>query len=133
NPELAARWRRATEEPAWVRWTLIGVALTFLALFLVLPLAVVLYGAFEQGLQVWWAAINEPDALAAIRLSLMVVLIVVPINLVFGVGGLGHRQVRVPRQADTDFADRHALCHLAGGGGPDLRHPVRLPGLAGPL
>src|SRR5690554_489936 len=61
NPELAARWRRATEEPAWVRWTLIGVALTFLALFLVLPLAVVLYGAFEQGLQVWWAAINEPD------------------------------------------------------------------------
>src|SRR5690554_996098 len=85
NPELAARWRRATEEPAWVRWTLIGVALTFLALFLVLPLAVVLYGAFEQGLQVWWAAINEPDALAAIRLSLLVVLIVVPINLVFGV------------------------------------------------
>lgn len=85
NPELAARWRRATEEPAWVRWTLIGVALSFLALFLVLPLTVVLYGAFEQGLQVWWAAVNEPDALAAIRLSLLVVLIVVPINLVFGV------------------------------------------------
>lgn len=85
NPELTARWRRATEEPVWVRWTLIGIALGFLALFLVLPLAVVLYGAFEQGLQVWWAAINEPDALAAIRLSLMVVLIVVPINLVFGI------------------------------------------------
>ena len=85
SPELAARWRRATEEPAWVRWTLIGIALSFLALFLVLPLTVVLYGAFEQGLQVWWAAVNEPDALAAIRLSLLVVLIVVPINLVFGV------------------------------------------------
>lgn len=85
NPALAARWRRATDEPAWLRWTLISVALTFLALFLLLPLAVVLYGAFEQGLTVWWAAINDPDALAAIRLSLLVVLIVVPINLVFGV------------------------------------------------
>lgn len=85
SPELAARWRRATDEPAWVRLILISIALGFLALFLVLPLAVVLYGAFEQGLQVWWAAVNEPDALAAIRLSLLVVLIVVPINLVFGV------------------------------------------------
>ncbi|SDS86023.1 sulfate transport system permease protein [Halopseudomonas sabulinigri] len=85
NPQLAARWRRATEEPAWVRWTLITIALTFLALFLVLPLLVVLYGAFEQGLSVWFAAINEPDALAAIRLSLLVVVIVVPINVLFGV------------------------------------------------
>ena len=85
HSELATHWRRATEEPAWVRWILIGVALSFLALFLLLPLAVVLYGAFEQGIQVWWAAVNEPDALAAIRLSLLVVVIVVPINLVFGV------------------------------------------------
>lgn len=85
NLELAAPWHRATEESPWVRRTLIGIALAFLALFLLLPLAVVLYGAFEQGLQVWWAAVSEPDALAAIRLSLLVVLIVVPINLVFGV------------------------------------------------
>lgn len=85
NPALANRWRRATEEPTWLRWTLIGVAMTFLALFLVLPLTVVLYSAFEQGTRVWWEAINEPDALAAIRLSLFVVVIVVPINLVFGV------------------------------------------------
>lgn len=82
---LASRWRRATEEPAWLRWTLVGIALTFLTLFLILPLAVVLYSAFEQGLGVWWQAITEPDALAAIRLSLLVVAIVVPINLVFGV------------------------------------------------
>ncbi len=80
-----ASWQRATEEPAWVRWTLIGVALSFLALFLLLPLMVVLYGAFEQGMTVWWAAITEPDALAAIRLSLFVVAIVVPLNVVFGV------------------------------------------------
>ncbi|WP_412852615.1 sulfate ABC transporter permease subunit CysW [Ectothiorhodospira shaposhnikovii] len=81
----APAWQRATEEPAWIRRLLIGIALTFLGLFLVLPLAVVLYGAFEQGLQVWYAAITEPDALAAIRLTLLVVAIVVPLNLVFGV------------------------------------------------
>lgn len=75
----------ATEEPAWLRRVLIGVALTFLALFLVLPLVVVLYGAFEQGLGVWHAAITEPDAAAAIRLTLTVVLVVVPLNLIFGV------------------------------------------------
>ena len=82
---LAARWRRATEEPDWVRWSLIGLALAFLALFLVLPLLVVLVGAFEQGMAVWWQAVNEPDALAAVRLSLLVVALVVPVNLVFGV------------------------------------------------
>ena len=129
NPELAARWRRATEEPAWVRWTLIGIALTFLFLFLVLPLAVVLYGAFEQGVGVWFAAINEPDALAAIRLSLLVVVIVVPINMVFGVAAawaIAKHEFR----GKPDFADRHALCYLTGGGGADLRHFVRLARLA---
>ncbi|HEY8385809.1 MAG TPA: sulfate ABC transporter permease subunit CysW [Porticoccaceae bacterium] len=85
NPVLAARWRRATSEPDWLRWTLIGISLTFLALFLILPLLVVLYGAFEQGLSVWADAITEPDAMAAIRLSLFVVAIVVPINVVFGI------------------------------------------------
>ncbi len=85
SPELTEKWRRATDEPAWLRRTLIAVALGFLTLFLILPLVVVLYGAFEQGAIVWWQAINEPDAMAAIRLSLLVVLIVVPANLVFGV------------------------------------------------
>ena len=78
-------WRQATEEPRWVRHSLITVALAFLALFLVLPLSVVLYGAFEQGLSVWYAAITEPDAAAAIRLTLLVVAIVVPLNVIFGV------------------------------------------------
>lgn len=83
--DTAARWKRATEEPAWVRRSLIAVALGFLAFFLVLPLVVVLYSAFEQGLGVWYASITEPDALHAIRLTLTVVLIVVPVNVVFGV------------------------------------------------
>lgn len=78
-------WHDATAEPAWLRRTLLGVALGFLALFLVLPLAVVLWGAFEQGLRVWYEAIVEPDAVAAIRLTLTVAAIVVPLNLVFGV------------------------------------------------
>lgn len=82
---LAAHWRRATEEPAWLRRSLIAVALTFLGLFLVLPLIVVLYSAFSQGIDAWQAAITEPDALAAIRLTLLVVVIAVPANLVFGV------------------------------------------------
>lgn len=89
NPALVldrvGSWKRATEEPNWVRLSLIAVALSFLTLFLVLPLAVVLYGAFEQGLGVWYAAVTEPDAAHAIRLTLLIVVIVVPINLVFGV------------------------------------------------
>lgn len=80
----AAPWRAATQEPHWVRWLLTAVAVAFLALFLLLPLAVVLYSAFEQGLGVWLAAVTEPDAAAAIRLTLLVVLIAVPLNLVFG-------------------------------------------------
>lgn len=75
----------ATTEPPWVKWSLIGVTLSFLALFLVLPLAVVLYGAFEAGLNVWWQAVTDPDALASIRLTLLVLFVVVPINAIFGV------------------------------------------------
>ncbi|MDL4861494.1 sulfate ABC transporter permease subunit CysW [Halomonas elongata] len=85
HASLVARWRRATEEPAWLRRCLIGVALTFLGLFLVLPLILVLYSAFSQGFDAWQTAITEPDALAAIRLTLLVVTIAVPANLVFGV------------------------------------------------
>jgi sulfate/thiosulfate transport system permease protein len=85
RPQAPAAWRRATEEPAWTRRILLGLALGFLALFLVLPLTVVLWSAFEQGLKVWYEAITEPDAAASIRLTLLVVAIVVPLNLVFGV------------------------------------------------
>lgn len=85
HPSLVAHWRRATEEPAWLQRCLIAVVLTFLGLFLVLPLIVVLYSAFSQGIPAWQAAITEPDALAAIRLTLLVVVIAVPVNLVFGV------------------------------------------------
>ena len=81
---MAAR-RRATAEPVLVRWLLIGVALAFLALFLLAPLAAVFTQAFRKGLQAYIAALVEPDALTAIRLTLLVAVIAVPANLVFGV------------------------------------------------
>jgi sulfate transport system permease protein len=72
-------------EPAVVRWILMGTALAFLALFLALPLVVVLTEAFEKGVGVYAAALRDPDALAAVRLTLLTAAIAVPLNLVFGV------------------------------------------------
>jgi len=77
--------RNATTEPAWVRRTLIGVALVFLTLFLFVPLAAVFYEALKKGWGVYVAAIVEPDALSAIKLTLIAAAISVPLNLVFGV------------------------------------------------
>jgi len=74
----------AVTEPRWVRATLIGVALVFVGLFLVLPLATVFRGAMEKGLAAYAAAVSEPTALAAIRLTLLAAAIAVPLNVVFG-------------------------------------------------
>ncbi len=76
---------RATTEPAIVRWTLIGTASVFLGLFLVVPLAAVVAEAFGKGVSAYVAAFREPDALAAIRLTLLTAAFAVPLNLVFGV------------------------------------------------
>jgi sulfate transport system permease protein len=76
---------RATRDPAWARWFLTGIALVFLAFFLVLPLVVVFAQAFEKGAGYFLNAIRQPDSLAAIRLTLLTVAIVVPINVVFGI------------------------------------------------
>jgi sulfate transport system permease protein len=77
--------RSATKEPTWVRWSLIGVALTFLSLFLFLPLVSVFVEAFRKGWDVYVAAITEPDAWSAVKLTLTAAVIAVPLNLVFGV------------------------------------------------
>jgi sulfate transport system permease protein len=76
---------RATRDPAWARWFLTGIALLFLACFLVLPLVVVFSEAFSKGFSYFLAAVREPDALAAIRLTLFTVAIAVPANIVFGI------------------------------------------------
>jgi sulfate/thiosulfate transport system permease protein len=75
----------ASSESRAVRWTLIGVALSFLILFLFLPLAVVFSQAFAKGIATYWHGLRQPDAVAAIRLTLIAAGIAVPLNLVFGV------------------------------------------------
>jgi sulfate transport system permease protein len=78
-----SRKARVTE-PLAVRWALIAVALLFLGAFLVLPLVSVFAQAFEKGLKAYLAALTEPDARAAIRLTLTAAAIAVPLNLIFG-------------------------------------------------
>ncbi len=77
--------RSALSEPRGVRLLLIGIALAFLGLFLLLPLVVVFSEALAGGVGAYLAALEEPDARAAIRLTLLVAAIAVPLNLVFGV------------------------------------------------
>ncbi|HJV79849.1 sulfate ABC transporter permease subunit CysW [Noviherbaspirillum sp.] len=80
-----ARAPAATGEPFWMRVLLIGLALAFLALFLFLPLLAVFTEALKKGWDAYLAALVEPDALAAIRLTLLTAAVAVPLNLVFGV------------------------------------------------
>lgn len=75
----------ATTEPSWVRTLLIVAAFAFLALFLFMPLVAVFTEALRKGWDAYIAAIAEPDALSAIRLTLIAAGIAVPLNLVFGV------------------------------------------------
>lgn len=77
--------RVSTTEAAWVRYTLITIALAFLLLFLVLPLAAVFTEALRKGFGAYLDALKEPDAWAAIKLTLITAAIAVPLNLVFGV------------------------------------------------
>ncbi len=79
------RIRAATAEAPWVRMLLIGLALGFMTLFLFVPLVTVFYEAFKKGWDVYVAAVSEPDALSAIKLTLIAAVISVPLNLVFGV------------------------------------------------
>ena len=73
-----------TTERLPVRVILITVAVIFLVLFLLLPLAAVFFEAFRAGMTAYFAAITEPDAVAAIKLTLLVAAIAVPANLIFG-------------------------------------------------
>lgn len=72
-------------EPAWLKWALIGPALAYLGLFLFVPLASVFVQALEKGVGAYLSALREPDALSAIRLTLLTAAVAVPLNLVFGV------------------------------------------------
>ena len=74
-----------TTEPLWLQRLLIGAALAFMTLFLFVPLAVVFVEALRKGVDVYLAAITEPDAVSAIKLTLLATAISVPLNLVFGI------------------------------------------------
>jgi sulfate transport system permease protein len=77
--------RAALQDPPLVRAALISLALGFVLLFLLLPLAAVFSEALAGGLRTYWDAIREPVALSAIRLTLIVAAISVPVNAVFGI------------------------------------------------
>jgi sulfate transport system permease protein len=85
SPAQIAHPRPPTTEPTWVKWSLIVLALVFLLSFLLLPLVLVFSEALRGGLAAFLTAVGDPDALAAIRLTLLVTAIVVPLNLIFGV------------------------------------------------
>jgi sulfate transport system permease protein len=85
--QLSVERRRAisTTESPWIQAALIALALVFIVLFLVLPLAAVFAEALRKGLGAYLEALREPDAWAAIRLTLLTAAVAVPLNLVFGV------------------------------------------------
>lgn len=76
---------QATSEPKWVKRTLLAISLIFFAVFLLLPLIAVFVEALRKGFDVYLSAITEPDAISAIKLTLIAAVISVPLNLVFGV------------------------------------------------
>lgn len=85
QPTVARRRAISTTESPWIQAVLIAIALVFIVLFLVLPLAAVFAEALRKGLGAYWHALLEPDAWAAIRLTLLTAVVAVPLNLVFGV------------------------------------------------
>jgi sulfate transport system permease protein len=77
--------RQALHDPLWIRWGLTAIAIGFIVIFLCVPLGLVLYQALAKGWQAYVHALSQPDALAALRLTLLVAAVTVPLNTVFGV------------------------------------------------
>ena len=75
---------RGTEESPFAKWMLISIALAFCFVFLLLPLVNVFAQALAYGVNHYWQSLAEPDSLAAIRLTLLVAVITVPLNMLFG-------------------------------------------------
>ena len=73
------------DTPGWLKVLLIGGAVLYIGLVLLLPLITVFVEAFRKGAEAYVAGINEPDAISAIKLTLTVAAISVPLNLIFGV------------------------------------------------
>lgn len=86
DPKYAVMTARSPHltEPLWARWLLIGTGALFLLLIIGLPVVAVFVEALHDGFDAYWSGINEPYALAAIRLTLLVAGIAVPCNILFG-------------------------------------------------
>lgn len=80
----ARKSMRGTEESTWMKWTLIGIAMLFAGVFLVLPLVNVFFQAFAEGLPHYWRSLQHKDSVAAMKLTLLVAAISVPLNVLFG-------------------------------------------------
>ena len=86
NPaRLVAPQQQALQDADWVRWSLIAIAVSFISLFICVPLGLVIFQAFSKGVAAYWSALSQDDTLAAIKLTLLVALVTVPLNTVFGV------------------------------------------------
>jgi sulfate/thiosulfate transport system permease protein len=111
STEMAAKvrneeWKASlTSERVWVRWSLIVAALGYLTLFLFIPLAAVFTEALKNGLTGYFASFQDPDALAAIRLTFLAASLAVPLNLVFGVAAAW-------AIAKFEFVGKHILITL---------------------
>jgi len=77
--------QRGTEESPFVKWLLITIALGFVVVFLLLPLANVFWQSLAHGLAVYWESLVDSDTRSAIKLTLLIAGISVPLNLLFGV------------------------------------------------
>lgn len=75
---------RELSEPKWLQWSLIAIALLLIGGLVVLPLSVVIVEALARGVDAYWQALQEPDAWAALKLSLLIAAISVPLNALFG-------------------------------------------------
>ncbi len=84
NRKLATASRRGVEESFWAKWTLIFIALAFTSIFLLLPLINVFTQALSKGVGFYFESLRDPDSWAAIRLTLLISAISVPLNLIFG-------------------------------------------------
>ncbi|SEF97435.1 sulfate ABC transporter permease subunit CysW [Marinobacterium lutimaris] len=92
----------ATREPVWLRRMVVAIALLFFGVFLLMPLIAVFVEAFRKGIGLYWQALLDPDALAALRLTFIAAVIAVPLNLVFGVAAAW-------LIAKFDFRGKHLL------------------------
>lgn len=95
----------ATRESDWVKWSLIATGVAFFGFFLLLPLIAVFVEALRQGLGVYFDSLKEPDAIYALKLTLLAAAIAVPLNLVFGVAAAW-------AIAKFEFRGKHVLITL---------------------